>query len=198
MHEKREEIAEMIEEAKETLALPFDKAKRKAMYDGYLGLCAARAKEEQALRDLSKDYASMERLNVKTNVFVTFLHSESANVIDIANPYGFSNKMRYYLSCCSKALFFRPRSLEGAEVKAARAPEPEDVIWENIGIPDNAIIQRKLLTYFVTLILLGLSFGIVYGLTLLQQTYNNSILSIGISLSITVINIIIASNKSLS
>ena len=63
----------------------------------------------------------MKELNVKTNVFVTFLYSESANAIDIANPYGFSNKMRYYLSCCKKALFFKPKGM-GDEVVASRAP----------------------------------------------------------------------------
>ena len=110
----------------------------------------------------------MEQLNVKTNVFVTFLHSESANVIDIANPYGFSNKMRYYLSCCKKALFLKLKVEDGNEVIVSRAPEPEDIVWENIGIPENTIIQRKLLTYFITFLLLATSFGIVYGLTILQ------------------------------
>jgi hypothetical protein len=75
-----------------------------------------------------------------------------------------------------------------------RAPEPEDVIWENIGIPDYSIILRKILTYFVTILLLCASFGIVYGLTMLQFTYTNEILSIAISLSITVINIILGGN----
>jgi hypothetical protein len=79
-------------------------------------------------------------------------------------------------------------------IEATRAPEPEDIIWENIGIPDREIRKRKMFTYFITLLLLGVSFGIVYGLTILQLTYENSILSIAISLSITVINIAIDSN----
>jgi hypothetical protein len=79
-------------------------------------------------------------------------------------------------------------------VTACRAPEPEDIVWENIGIPDCSIVLRKLLTYFVTVVLLGASFGIAYGLTMLQLTYSNAVLSIGISLSITVINIVIGSS----
>jgi hypothetical protein len=79
-------------------------------------------------------------------------------------------------------------------VEATRAPEPEDIIWENIGIPDREIRKRKMFTYFITLLLLATSFGIVYGLTILQLTYESSILSIAISLSITVINIAIDSN----
>jgi hypothetical protein len=80
-------------------------------------------------------------------------------------------------------------------VATSRAPEPEDIIWENIGIPQNEIVKRKLLTYFVTFMLLCTSFGIVYGLTLLQMSYKNAILSIAISLSITIINIVIGSTS---
>ena len=42
--------------------------------------------------------------------------------------------------------------------------------------------------------LLGASFGSVYGLTLLQLTSNNSILNYGASVIITIINIAIAGN----
>jgi len=74
----------------------------------------------------------------------------------------------------------------------SKAPEPEDIIWENIGVSFQSIILRKLLTYFILLLLLGGSFGIVYVLTMLQMNDNsNQILSIAVSLSITVINIII-------
>jgi hypothetical protein len=56
------------------------------------------------------------------------------------------------------------------------------------------VVKRKLLTYFVTFLILCVSFGIVYGFTILQMTYKNAILSIAISLSITIINIIIGSS----
>jgi hypothetical protein len=99
--------------------------------------------------------------------------------------------IRYYLSCCQNALYFQLESKFESKVVVTRAPEPEDIIWDNIGISSCSIYLRKLMTYFVTLLLLGASFGIVYGLTALQETLKNSILSIAISLSITLINIII-------
>jgi hypothetical protein len=56
--------------------------------------------------------------------------------------------------------------------------------------------MRKLLTYFILLLLLGGSFGIVYGLTILQMSdSSNQILSIAISISITAINILIGSTS---
>ncbi len=122
---------------------------------------------------------------------MVFEYSESANALEACNPRGFGAVLRYYLSCCQSGIYF----LESKGVVTSRAPEPEDIIWENIGIPENEIVKRKLLTYFVTLMLLCLSFGIVYGLTLLQMSYSNAILSIAISLSITIINIVIGSKS---
>lgn len=54
------------------------------------------------------------------------------------------------------------------KLEIMRAPEPEDIIWENIGHKDCAIYCRKLLTYTVTALLLGASFGIVFGLSKAQ------------------------------
>jgi hypothetical protein len=43
----------------------------------------------------------------------------------------------------------------------------------------------------VTALLLGASFGIVYGLTMLQLSTNNDIISYAVTLSITLLNVLI-------
>ena len=55
----------------------------------------------------------------------------------------------------------------------------------------STIVGRKFLTYFVTTLILGASFGVVYGLTHLQLKSGSQVLSIAISLSITLINLVI-------
>lgn len=79
------------------------------------------------------------------------------------------------------------------DVKLSRAPEPEDINWNNIGVEFGSIVCRKFVTYFVTAALLGASFGIVYGLTLIQISTNNSIISYVASTSISVLNVLIGS-----
>ena len=76
-------------------------------------------------------------------------------------------------------------------IKVSRAPEPEDINWGNIGVDFCSIVIRKCLTYLVTGLLLGASFGIVYGLIQVQESSNNSILSYAITISITLINVLI-------
>lgn len=48
-----------------------------------------------------------------------------------------------------------------------------------------------MVTYFVTAMLLAASFGIVYGLTLLQVTTNSSIITYFVSVTISLLNVLI-------
>ena len=81
------------------------------------------------------------------------------------------------------------------DLTIARAPEPEDIIWGNIGHHNCAYYLRKLFTFTVTAVLLGISFGIVYGLTKAQQANDdNRYISIAISLTISIVNAIIGRN----
>lgn len=76
--------------------------------------------------------------------------------------------------------------------KITKAPEPEDIIWQNLGLRDCNSYMRKLFTFTITAILLGGSFGIVYGLTKAQDSAGNDrVLSIIISVVIALVNIII-------
>jgi hypothetical protein len=77
-------------------------------------------------------------------------------------------------------------------------PEPEDIIWTNLGQPTSTFVKKKLLTFTATLLVLGASFGSIYGLSKVQSDYSkthtdvsNQYISILISLCISIINIII-------
>lgn len=67
------------------------------------------------------------------------------------------------------------------------------MIWTNLAVPTGEYVKRKIITYTVTFILLGISFAIVYGLSRAQQSNSqNQILSLVISVVISVINVILA------
>lgn len=46
-----------------------------------------------------------------------------------------------------------------------KAPEPEDIIWTNIGQTLKEMTLRKILTYSVTGVILGASYAIFYFLS---------------------------------
>jgi hypothetical protein len=47
-----------------------------------------------------------------------------------------------------------------------RAPEPTDVYWDNLSVSWFSRSMRILMTYFFTIILVGICFGIIYGITI--------------------------------
>jgi len=116
------------------------------------------------------------------------------------NDSSFVGKIRYLLSCCRDGKRFRFfRDSVNHHVKVKKAPEPEDIVWANIGVSDCEKYKRKFITYFATLLLLGASFGIVYSLSIAQQRNpSNSVLSLAISAIISIINMVLLSTCTLN
>lgn len=106
-------------------------------------------------------------------------------------------KIRYYITCCQGHHKFQfLRSEQDMQIKIERAPEPEDIIWTNLGVPACEIIKRKFITFTATALLLGASFGIVYGLSKAQQSKkDNQLISLAISVCLSVMNILIGCNS---
>lgn len=115
-------------------------------------------------------------------------------IITSLNNSSFASKIRYWIGCCRGSYRFRfVRGGVDYKVRIQRAPEPEDIIWSNIGVPTSQNIKRKLLTYTITFTILTISFIIVYFLSKAQQTTSSNIyLSLLISLTISSINVILA------
>lgn len=54
------------------------------------------------------------------------------------NPQSIAAKIRYAVSCGRSANYFtlvNDRTNKNLSVTVKRAPEPEDIIWSNIGVP---------------------------------------------------------------
>jgi hypothetical protein len=47
-----------------------------------------------------------------------------------------------------------------------RAPEPSDVYWENLSVSSFGRFIRVSCTYFATIIIIGICFGIIYGINI--------------------------------
>lgn len=76
-----------------------------------------------------------------------------------------------------------------------QAPEPEDIIWNNLGQNLSQMACKKFFTYFITSIILGGSFGIIYILSVEQnKSSKNLYLSFLISIAISVINVLLQRN----
>lgn len=130
-------------------------------------------------------------------MFITFETNYAKDLIcHLNSPEDAVFNLKDYF-CWDDSAYFNIRyESEVFRTKIKSAPEPEDIIWTNIGQSLTQFILRKLLTYSITAIILGGSFVIIFFLSKEQVKNNNdAFLSFVISFSITAINIIIQSKS---
>lgn len=61
--------------------------------------------------------------------------------------------------------FGSKRILDGSRVKIRRAPEPTDVIWENICYSKCNKVTSRLITSVITALLVGAGFAVIVGIS---------------------------------
>ena len=158
-------------------------------------------KEELELK-LKGLYSQMENLteeNFSGVVFVTFNNiGEVEKIMEplpknlIMSIFVWIKNLKFFLCCCcvsknKRDLFFLKRN-----VKIKVAPEPEDVIFENLQYSAFGRFLRTLLVYFLSLIIIFVCFIIILFLNDVQidkmkKNSNNFVMKYGISISITLI-----------
>ena len=70
-----------------------------------------------------------------STAFITLETSNAMKIITQLNDPSISSKLRYYITCCQGGNRFKfIRNDEDLGVTIERAPEPEDVKWENLGV----------------------------------------------------------------
>ena len=110
----------------------------------------------------------------------------------------FFKHIKYYICCCclSKGAEIKYSKIKGIDVDDP--PEPEDIIWENFKYTSRFSILIIIGVFALCLIIIGLSFLLVLGFTIIQNKYIENdkninlfikyLLSLIISIIISVIN----------
>jgi hypothetical protein len=111
------------------------------------------------------------------------------------------NKIKYYcqlLFASNTSELIKKRLNIMDSIRVVSAPEPEDIIWENLHYSPVQRLIRAVWVYLITILLIAISFGAIIGLTFLQrdlksnQEYIETGYSIAISLIVTIINTLIS------
>jgi hypothetical protein len=144
-------------------------------------LCFKRQMEsEESLRKRKAIYT--EKLNKFNNdiapgvgrdlqigqAFVTYKHQGDARIA--AERFGQNVIYRLLARCCSVrnrnqgSLLFKKKL-----ITATMAPEPTDILWENLGVSKWENFKKQSITYLVSFLALCASFGMVYGCSYYQD-----------------------------
>lgn len=78
-------------------------------------------------------------------------------------------------------------------IDAIVAPEPEDIIYENIEYTSIQKTFRIIIVYIISILLIGICFGIFIGLNILQEYLNSKAIHILLSYVISLLNTCVSS-----
>ena len=164
----------------------------------YLKLIEERERIKIQLRRVIDDREKLTKENFAGSLFVTFKTIKDAENFYNEFPQSFLSKvwvflknLRFYICCCCYSKEEINKFHRRKKMKVYHASEPEDIIWENLEFTSWNRFQKSLTTYGISILLIGISVGIVLGLTYLQNKSNkgnwsvNTFMKYGISLVIT-------------
>lgn len=80
-----------------------------------------------------------------------------------------------------------------ANINVIAAPAPEDVIYENIEYTSMQKTLRTIIVYIISILLIGICFGIFIGLNILQEYLNSKAIHIILSYVISLLNTCVSS-----
>eukprot|EP00904_Undaria_pinnatifida_P004196 jgi/Undpi1/13778/HiC_scaffold_9.g03429.m1 len=128
----------------------------------WLAECALAHPEGDFIRQLKSRAKTFELISWKTSsAFVVFNHETS--VIRCLADYA-----RYPLWMQPAKLRFRGTH----KIVVKRAPEAGNILWENLELSARERGRRKTLTVWVTVLLLGVSFALLYASNIAETTFN--------------------------
>ena len=160
----------------------------------YLGLdCLCCSDKGTTLDELNKEkIAYSQRLNLLVNkaklnnfcgcAFATFNTIKEKEEFYNNYPhfliefiFYYIKKSLYYLFyCCTSKNQNLKNKYQRNKIRVYFAPEPEDIIWENLEFTICQRAYRIIFIYFLSIILILAAFFIVYELTLIQDTINDN------------------------
>lgn len=166
----------------------------------------------QKIKDYFQEISSFNNENFNGVIFATFNYNVEYDQYFDQFPHSFIGmvfKVLHYIfanwifCCCYSAEKKRDLSKQ-LKLMVERAPEPEDVIWENLQYTMTSKILRNVLVYFLSITLILISFAIVFSLNYFQfvavsEGWTSSFvvkytISIAVSCTVSIINYVISTS----
>jgi hypothetical protein len=129
--------------------------------------------------NLEKVFQKMKQTKGKNlhigQAFVTFRDQKEARQAALYLKQDFSKKLKNFCKAMTCQKSSKGKNYTGHKIYAQLAPEPSDIIWENLSASYGQRLKRRWITYAISLIALGISFVVVYGCSYYQdQQADNS------------------------
>lgn len=121
-------------------------------------------RRKDLIAQVEEDFQEIDRQKSTRLAFVTFNHNYARINLTRLNEPGVVNIPG-----------LNDVELSIPHIKITRAPEPYDILWDNIGLPRYDRTLRKILTFSTTCVALIISFFVVYRMTLYQANKSTTV-----------------------
>ena len=135
-------------------------------------------KLENDLKNSLKHVDNLTKENFSGKVFVTFNTMEEKEKFLKRYPKSFIGSLiislknlKYFCCCCLIIKNSKKRYILQKDIEIDEAPEPEDIIFENLHISSKERFCRIFLVYFLSVIIIGICLIIIIGLNHFQIKY---------------------------
>jgi hypothetical protein len=128
-------------------------------------------------------------------VFITFKTKQIADIVEANWTTAFDYSLKNISKLFSSSKFYTSMRSTGemrVPIKVDRAPNPNDIKWNDLGVSMKTAITRRMITFFITIILLGASFGGILGLKVAQYKMSQDSNTNDLNLSSTKFRVISA------
>jgi hypothetical protein len=108
------------------------------------------------------------------NKIISFLRVVVADLLERCkiNAKGLmSSRIKSFIFC--RQTYREYLTYQGSLVYVERAPEPNDILWENLGYPAFHKMKRRIVTSAFTVLLLAVCFAAIFGISYLQVIIYN-------------------------
>ena len=133
---------------------------------------------EQKLKNSLKQIENLTNENFSGVVFVSFNTMDEQEKFLKLYPKSFLSSLlislsnlKYFLCCCIIMNKSKNRYILQKDIEVDEAPEPEDIIFENLQFSSKERFCRIFLIYCLSIIMIGLCFSIILGLNYYQINY---------------------------
>jgi hypothetical protein len=163
---------------KNTLEVKLEKSVNPALNDSI----------QQQINKLHDDLKALKHGGLKfTKVaFVTFERAQEAEAFRKIFVKSHVSKL---FSCCTSK---DEHKIQGADLEVTKAPEPSDIIWEDLSVTEDEKRSRRLRTHFFSLLLVAACFGVTLYFNKLEHTMTSGLVPMIASFVIVAVNLILA------
>jgi len=122
---------------------------------------------EKKMDDFEAHISEAESKKFTGIAFVVFNTQTETN--EVIQKFKMTHLEKAFSSIINKFCANTRRSYNGQVIKVDRAPEPFDVFWENLGLDWWEVAKKRILTNIVSVLLLAVTFGLILGISALQN-----------------------------